>query len=263
MINLLEASEELVTYLNFYIYEIQNSHDPAQRGSSAMAVSQYYEAVGICELLLDAEIDGFFHHLIRSAQTRKWLFQQALDTEGYPTKVLKASFNQPLFDAIAASQIELAREISKLSPDTYFSDVEYEDDFCYSYFLHRFLLGSPKKELNNILNRFEEVLEGDESPRLDLCRLLLDPDPRASEEAFLGLLEERKEKMQEFEDFSSYSDDALFYPNKNIFIEGLAWLRLLEDVGISMNDEYGFCPSIVRRREYGAFEVTTFPSIPL
>lgn len=265
MEDLAEISDDLVTYLNFYIYGVEQAPDPAERGMAAQAVSSHYEAVAICELLLDAGIDAFFHHLIRSAQTRRWLLQQSAREEGYPAKALKASFTRPLFDAIAANQFKLAREIAALSPRTWYPEVEYEDDFCYAHFLHRYLLGDAPGRLTPILDQFQVVLEEAPSARLGLCKVLLSRDPQAGEEAFLRLLDERTEKLDRLKKTSAYWDgrDALLYPNTVIFIEGLAWLRLLEAVGINLDDEYRYCPGLARVGGYAPFQATTFPGLPL
>ena len=265
MTNLLETSEDVVTYLNFYIYELENSPDPVQKGKYAMAVSNYYEAVAICELLLDAEVDTFFHHLIRSAQTRKWLLEQSKRDKGYSPQALKASYIKPFFDAIVANQFNLAIEIARLSPKTCYPNVEYEDDFYYAHFLYKYLMKEHEDELIEILNKFYKVLEGMESARFKLCWTLLKKVTEGCKEAFNDLLSERELRIEKIRKHSSYGDgsDALFFPNSVVYLEGLAWLRLLDRAGAKMDYEYKYCPEIAKTTTYAPFKVTTFPGIPL
>lgn len=263
MEELAEIGEDLVTYLNFYIYQVEHATDPEQQATGAVAVSSYYEAVGICELLLDADVDAFFHHLIRSGQTRKWLLQQSADS--IPPKALKVSNVKPLLAAIAADQFDLAREIAKLSARKWFSGVEYEDDFCYAHFIHRYLIGDPKEDLSAILDRFKQVLEDTTSSRLALCQVLLEEKRSDFEKAFLQLVNDREDKIEKIKRESAYWDgrDALLYPNTVVFLEGLAWLRLFKHVGVVLDDEYRYCPRLARKDEYSAFVVTTFPYLTL
>ena len=261
---LAEIAEDLVLYLNFYIEQVENTTDPEERGGAAVTVSAHYEALGICELLLDGVIDVFFHQLIRSAQTRKWLLERS-KTDTFPDKVVKASLVRPLCDAIAANQFTLARDIAALSPTAWLRDVEYEDDYCYAHFLHRYLLDDPQPALEGILTQFERSLEGGDSPRFRMCSTLLHTHHDQVGEAFHQLLEEREEKIENVKATSAHWDggDPVLYANASVFVEGLAWLRLLERKGMTMDDEYRYCPSIVRTTNYAPFQATTFPGTAL
>src|SRR5689334_10291581 len=86
-----EVSGELVTMLNFHIDGALKSTEPLQQISNADAAGVYYQGTGICELLLDAEVDAFFHHLIRSAQCRLWALERGQKLSAPPLKLLKAS----------------------------------------------------------------------------------------------------------------------------------------------------------------------------
>jgi hypothetical protein len=265
MTNLSIISEEIVSYLNFYIDGVLNANDPVQIGTYSVAVSNYYEAVAICELLLDAEVDEFFHLLIRSAQTRIWLLERSQREGGYSPKALKISNSTGLFDALAANQFKLAERIASLSPIEWYTDVEYEDDYLYTHFLHRYLLSDPISSLTSILDQMEVELDGDDFARLDLCHCLLEQRQVDCDSAFSALLEERRSEIEKIREHSVYATEAMFYVKSMVFVEGLAWLRLLERAGICMDvdDEYPYCPSLARNADFAAFRVTTFPGIPL
>lgn len=258
-----DVAEELVSYLNFYIDGAKRAEDMEQKASFAVATSSYYEAVGICELLLNADPDRFFHHLIRSAQSRVWLLTLAKNSPGVPDKATRASEWRPLFAAVAARQFGLARRIASLTRTDWVPNAEYEDDFAYGHFLNRLLLGAASQELATITERFRRALEGGESARADLCQAALRGDAGACREAFEGLLEEREKKVQETRKTSAYGDDPLFMANAEVFVEGLGWLALLETLGVALSGEFLLCPGPARLREYAPFEVSTFPSLPL
>src|SRR5262245_51484011 len=139
MSELADVSMEIALRLEFHIDGAMNAGGPEGQASNADAVTTYYQAIGICELLLDAEVDAFFHHLIRSAQTRRWILEKSHAGPGYPEKIVRASNVRGLHGSIAAYQWNLAREIAALSPTAWLAAVEYEDDFCYAHVLHRYL----------------------------------------------------------------------------------------------------------------------------
>lgn len=263
METLAAISDELVTYLEFHIDGALSSASVEQQASDADAVCLYYQAVGICELLLDGEVDAFFHHLIRSAQSRLWLLERSRRTPGYPRRAIKASNTRGLNAAIAARQWPLARAIAESTTSDWWSDVEYEDDFCAAHFVHRHLLSAQEAELRDILARFEVALEGQSSATFDLCRGLLSRDQGDCEAAFGALLEQRKERIADMKRSSVYATDGLFRPQSSIYLEGLAWLSLLEAAGVRMAAEFPYCPSLARKASYAPFVVTTFPGVPL
>jgi len=258
-----EISGELVTLLNFHIQGALQSTDPRQQLADADAACVYYQAVGICELLLDAEVDAFFHQLIRSAQARHWVLERGAKLRPPPLKLLKASNARGFHAALAANQWELARQIARVSVPTHAEGTEYEDDFLAAHFLHRYVLDAPQEELHAILDRFEAVLEGGANPRLDLGRHLLARDATGCSRAFTDLIDERDAKLKKMKRESIYATDSLFVPQSSIYLEGLAWLRLLERAALPTEPEYPYCPSLARQTRYTPFEVTTFPSVPL
>jgi hypothetical protein len=261
---LAEICQDLFETLNAHVEGIDATSDLIDQLSEADAVCTYYQGVAICELLLDAEVDAFFHHLIRSAQTRRWMLQRrAPSNEEGALEVLKASNTRGLFAALVARQWSLASDIARLSLTTWAQDVEYEDDFCYAQFLHRYLLRAPDPEQSKVLQQFEAALEGNESPRHNLCRHLLARNSDGCAEAFATLLEERREQLLKMKRESALSRDSLFQPFSAVFVEGLAWLALMERAGFPTDRDYMYCPSLARKTVYAPFEVTTFPSVPL
>ncbi|MEL7363272.1 MAG: Imm49 family immunity protein [Bacteroidota bacterium] len=262
--DLSEIGDDLATYLEFYIGEAQTATGSADMAAAAMTVSAYYEGLALTELLLDANTDAFAHHLTRSGQTRVWLLDRVERTPE-AAKALKASYLRPFVDAVAAGQWGVARAIATRETAEWTPRHEYEDDFAYAHALHRIVRGDGSEAARSVLDRFEGALDGLDDPRLPLCRVLLDPDQAAADEAFHDLLDQHADRVETLKEESEYWEegDALIYPSVFVFVEGLAWLALLERAGLAMNDEYRFCPSLARRLDPAPLDPRPFPSMPL
>jgi hypothetical protein len=143
----------------------------------------------------------------------------------------------------------LAREIVKMSRVTWLEGSEYEDDFCYAQLIQGFVSQEMSEyERNTLIARFERVLDGRPSARLDLCRALGNREQESFDEAFDNLIREQEAKIA--------SDKARFQleepevmSQRLIFVEGLAILRLATLSGLKTEPEYLFCPSIARLSE--------------
>ncbi|MGC3998851.1 MAG: Imm49 family immunity protein [Anaeromyxobacter sp.] len=260
-----ECCEDLVVLLNAHATAADKAPTVEDRVRAADAACAYYQGVGICELLLDAEVDAFFHHFIRSAQSRRWVLQQRpgpLGTVPSVSGIMKASNTRGLFAAMAAGQWRLAEDIARLSPDAWSAADEYEDDFCYASFLHGHLLGAAHDQLDAILARFEKALEGGEAVRRDLCRALLAKEASALLAAFDALIAERDEHLAKLRQ-GPMCRDSLFTPFASVYVEGLAWLALLERAGVATPAEVDYCPALVRTTAFAPFVPSSFPGLPL
>jgi len=267
MSDLAETAEDLVIYLEFNLAGAAQATDPEGIAASADAACSYFQAVGICELLLDAETDAFFHMLVRSARMRRWLLRRAAqglpDQPPYPARVLKASNTRGLFAALAAGDRPLAAEIATLSATRWNERVEYEDDFWYAHFLHRCVAGDRVEDLRTILAAYTTALDGDvPPPRHRLCATLLAPPDRQNGDAlaaFADLIAARRAQMRDLAETSILSTDELFVPFSSVYVEGLAWLQLLEGGGIVLDEEFAFCPALARDPRYPPVPAGLFP----
>jgi len=248
-----DIAEELVIYLRFHVLAAMEAPDPHAIANGADAACTYYQGVAICELLLDAEVDAFFHHMLRSARARKWLLERAVAGLGFPEKPLRASNNKGFFAAIVANEWALAREIAVLSPLEWKDGLEYEDDFWYSHFLHRRLVGDAEPVLRAILTEYSRALGGDEPPRYRLCEALLAADHEPALAAFGDLIDEHRQELNTMRERSLLATDDLFAPFSAVYVEGLAWLRLLTRAGVSTDRDYPFCPSLARAEQFAPF----------
>ncbi len=256
-----EIAADLVGMLNESLEGVDEAVDPEDQLIQADSACAYYQGVGICELLLDANTDDFFHHLIRSAQVRRWMLQRKWPAEDEIRRLLRASNTRGLFGALAARQWGLAAELSKLAPVTTHPDDEVEEDFRYARLLHLELAGAPAAELDAALADFTAAADG-KGARLALCQALLAKDEPKALEAFAALIDERTAELEELKS-SAASRDSLFAPFSAIYVEGLAWLALLEQAGFKTERDYVYCPSLARGERYAPFVPSTFPAVPL
>lgn len=202
--------------------------------------------LAIASLLVELDIDRFHHSLIRSALVRIHVFQKMPADIQQTTRFCSASRSAPFFDAIAAARIDLASTVATFSPRRWMPRFEYEDDFLYARFMCDLIAEGPDaSHLPGLLDRFQEVLNGAPSDKLDLCRLLLDPDCGGFERIFSSMLGARNEWV-EFQLRSIGRDELSFAAERHVWVEGLAILRLAESRGIAVKPEYRYCPREAR-----------------
>jgi hypothetical protein len=220
--------------------------------------------MGIYDLLINADTDGFFYGLLQSALTRKYYLDRCVKENFLSDPERMSSFVDPFFDAVAANQLKLASDIARLSPDQWLEDYEYEDDFAYAYFFYRLISFDEveTRELMEVLAQFERALEGQHSIRLELCNALFVQDQEAFDEAFTNLLNEYQSRTDTLADDSVQSHEFTFEANRRIFVEGLAILRIAEKLQLETQEEYVLCPNIARITDY-EFVPDSFPNINL
>jgi hypothetical protein len=263
-LNLIESHDHIQIYLDFIVEFVEHDSSIQSIGKRCHEISRHYRALGICALLAEANIDDFFHNLIRSAQTREYFLDHCKRENYHSDFYLAASFNGPFFDAVTANQYGLAEKIARLSPQEWRERDEYEDDFSYAHFLHSLVLNDPEIAARGeaILGRFEIALEGAPSPRLAICRAMLARDTEAFESAFGDLLTARESEIATAR-LTVAGEEHTFEPESGVFIEGLALLKLAARLGLTPAPEHSMCPSIARRSDYSPFVPAGFPNRPL
>jgi hypothetical protein len=260
--SLKDNRDQLVVYLGFLAETIQDGVSTKALGKAYADASRHFRASGICDLLLDLDGDEYYHCLIRSAQTRKLYLERCHAENVFDDVYCSASNNSPLFDALACAQFELAKELARLSPTIWRERQEYEDDFAYLHFLHSHLLAesATSEGLDPIIAQFEAALEGQSSPRLDICKAFFQRDNEAFSVGFVKLIELRKKEVKE-ERKTATAEEAFFEPEARVFVEGLGLLKIAESLGFQTEREYPMCPAPARTASYRSFEVDGFPGI--
>jgi hypothetical protein len=195
-------------------------------------------AHAILRLLVDANGNGFSNDLVMSGHARRaWLRRCA--RQQYTDYFLALSRSGSMLDAIAGDDLQLAAEIFRLSPTAVRLGDEYEDDFWWQRYLGLLLTGAPRPELDTALAALAEAAEG---ARPALAKALDKREVAAFEEAFHRFLEEREAANEE--DAGRAEEEVAVAAGTQVFIEGIAVLKLARHLQIPIADEYPMCPTL-------------------
>lgn len=239
---------EILSYdVAFWLAGIANSDYPIEKiGELAIEVSPKLRAAAIIVLLTKTDIDAFFHNLIRSAKCRV-VYLQRLSQAGILNDHHQASGRvDPFLDAVAAADFATARQIVGLSLTEWQQGHEYEDDYCYAQILHS-LITLPRNEsrLQVLFERFEKALSGQSDARLAICKIIAEGNKQDFNQAFEDLLAQRAAQI-ESDKTRHQMEDPVVIAERQVYIEGLAILRIADKLGFATQFEYRFCPSIAR-----------------
>jgi hypothetical protein len=232
---------------------VQSFEDPslaiAEMGELSLTISRKLRSLAIMALVSKGDEVLFGQNLTRSGRVRL-AYLRRLRREAVKNDHHSASARiDGLMDALAASDLALAREIVTSSRTSLLEGAEYEDDFCYAQLIHGLVSPEmPGADKDTLLEQYERVLDGQPSARLDVSRALWSREQGAFDEAFDSLIHEQEAKIA--------ADKARFQleepevmSQRQIFVEGLAILRLATLHGLETEPDYLFCPSIARLTE--------------
>ncbi len=252
--------EDLAAYVDFFTEVAEARVDPIKSGEEHEELSRYYRALGICLLSADADVEGFFHHLIQSALTRHHYLASVEASRGGDLRHRRASFIDPSFDAMAARQWKLAGDLFRLVAHTWTEGEEYEDDYCYAEAIRLFVANAPDGP-GALLDRWRAVLDGGNDRRLDVAKALLARDEAAFRDALRSLIADEDAKATALsEDGSVLTDDPPFFPNRWVSVEGLALLALAERLGMNVAGLFPRCPPPARACPSAPFESSGYPN---
>ena len=209
--------------------------------SQALEFCRQWRIRGIAAYFISGVPRGLFEELDKSAQAFLY-FLRYCDDDAKAT-----SFSEPFFDAVAVQDYDCARLIANFSRTTWNPELEYEDDFLYFQFLMKhFYLSSELEECQELLNRYEDVLQGAEDPKLNICQAYLDGNQENWEEAFCAFLDSRYDQKQRLIQKGALSQEEAA-TEAQLNIEGLALLRFAEMKGFTTQREYIGTPSSARK----------------
>lgn len=263
MINLSEEIKEFQSSIEFEL-DILSSNLPVNE------IEELCDHIGLGlrtlakgHLLVSGQQNRFHYLMRQSAKVRRFYLKCCRQNPSYKAPLMASSWGSGIFDAIAAFDFDLAIEISKLSPTTWWQDSEYEEDFYY-YLIIRSIIEkhTDKKTLKNYLASFETTLQGDESARYNICRVLIDLDTDCFEDSFGELLMERENDIAEEAD-RFFNDAVVYYVKTAIFTEGLAILNIADMLGFETLGEYRFCPFIARKAPDNLSSASAILNAPL
>lgn len=237
--------EEQAIEVAFWWSGLQDPEYPIEQlGELSGDLCKRLRALAISQLLQHGNSDAFFHNLIRSGKVRRDYLSK-VTIAAAPLEYYRCSARyDALLDAIAANEFSLATEIVSLSPAEIVDGLEYPDDYFYAQGIHCLILGDAGL-CQKFIERFDLYLAGDDNPRRDLLKSLATPRQSDFEEAFRALIQDREREINANIARGQFADHYVSAA-RNIFVEGLAVLRLADKCELRTDDEYLFCPSIAR-----------------
>lgn len=260
---LAEVREELIETIQYDLSIVAEDYPASEVGETYEQLALAFQALGICNVLLYASADRLYENLIRSGHTRRAFLVKCRQEGNASSHQLAISRWESFFDAVAGEDLPLAREIVALSSTAWVSSGEYEDDFCYVRFLHQLVAGgsaADRDALRSTLERCAAVLDGEASPRWEVCGALYARDAARFEESFQGLLAAREAEVDALRSTPRAADPG-FAPRSTVFVEGLALLRIAEAMGIPVQREYPMCPSLARLPRTAPPPIDVYPEI--
>ena len=246
--NLREYIDTLSYDTAFWMAGVWNSEYPIdQLGDLSLEVSRKLRAMAVMVLVANADSDTFYHNLIRSGIARERYLSRCLEAGAVEDHHRASARYEPLLDAVAAGEFALARRIAALSPRDYRDGHEYEDDYCYAQILHHLIQDPPDRtDIPALLERFEAYLERQGSARLQIVRALAFGAQPDFDNAFDEILRDQEARIRTDKHRGQLEEPGVM-ALRQVFVEGLALLRLAGNLGFQTEPEYRFCPSLARR----------------
>jgi hypothetical protein len=218
---------------------------PADALAGTVRLCNAFRVLAVGALLVDGNAEAFFLHLVRSAENwRRYL--RARRDKAWP--LVTPAMTMPIFGAVVAETWTVAEEIGQLSA----ADVKDEHDYADEHLFARLVAtviasrGAPTDHGVALLSELEALGQPAYEHRIAVVRSLLDRDAASFERAFA-------EAALQFNDDAQKRSKMISVPasqkavESHLWLEGLAWLRLGEKLGMPAADTYLACPSLGRR----------------
>jgi hypothetical protein len=244
----LSEQTEIVAYdIAFWLSAFTNPAYPLdQLGRVCIDVCAKLRALAIIALTSKADHETFTHNLVRSGRARLAYLQRVRAGGGTDHHDASARI-APFFDAVAAADFSLARQIAAQSPRDWRQGHEYEDDWCHAQLAHAVL--EPVADVSRsqqLLARWEQLLEGQPDARLPVLRALVLRDVDGFDAAFEALVAERAARLER-ERRRPRIEEPVMLAARALDVDGLALLRMATQLGLKTQTEYRGCPSLARQ----------------
>jgi hypothetical protein len=212
------------------------------------AVETSQRLLAICALLGRADVEMFVERLDRSGTARLRLLGLVAAGQTCEPRIATASRSLGFFAALASRNFKLAAEIAALLPRQHSPAWEYEEDFLFADCVREMVLaiesGTPSRHLAVAIGRWQQVLDGRESPTFEVCRALFAMDAPLFGESFAGFVASRVAMLEEYRSEVNF-DAQVFAAEGNVYIEGIALLAIAVRLGFPVEVEYPLIPSLV------------------
>jgi hypothetical protein len=207
----------------------------------ALELCRQFRRRGIASLLLLGEAGSLHRDLQRSGAAYADYLVWAKDEHKTASKAV------PFFDAVASGDATAAALIASRTAADPRREEEYEDDFIYMrWLMGRFYLQQSEVSLDPMLERYEVLLDGAEDARAVVCQALRRADPAKFDTALQTLIEQREDDYASGIDADQILEEEWATEGK-VFVEGIALLRFAAQLGLPIQRDYLFIPSLAMR----------------
>jgi hypothetical protein len=230
----------------FWLSAFTNPGYPlAQLGEVCVQSCDKLRTLAIIALVTKGDHRAFTHNLVRSGRCRL-AYLQRVRAVGQPEHHDASARIAPFFDAVAAADFGLARQIAAHSPVEWRQGHEYEDDYCHAQIAHAVL--APVADVARteaLFERWARVLDDAPDARLPVLRALAQRDKAGFDPAFEALLQHRDDTLAA-ERARARIEEFDVVAARQLFVDGLALLRMATQLGLTTQADYRGCPSLAR-----------------
>lgn len=206
------------------------------------ALCLHLRTIAAATLLVDGNPQGFFLNLCRAAENWRRLLAH-LRRHGLPRPASRR--NLPLLGAVAAGHWELARGIAEASEHRWQPEEEYRSEYLAAQLLHALIL-EQHDTAARLLGELESSEEEASLGRAALAHALLQADAPGFAQAFERAVLLRSEQVEQQARLFT-TPVTRFAPERFLWLEGLALLRLAERAGLPTHEAYHlYCPPLAR-----------------
>jgi len=224
----------------------------------ALELCRQFRRRGIASLLLRGEARSLHRDLQRSGAAYAEYLTWASDEHKASSKA------SPFFDAVACGDGTAAALIASRTAVDPKLDEEYEDDFIYMrWLMGRFYLRQQDASLDMMLGRYEVLLDGAEDARALICQALRRGDSEKFDTALQTLIQQREDDYASGIEADQILEEEWATEGK-VFVEGLALLRLAAQLGLEIQRDYLFIPSLALRSAAASYAAAAWsnPNAP-
>ena len=251
-----DECEPLAQEIAFWTVGLENPDYPlAETGSLTHEICGHLRALAIMLLLSHGKVDRFHHNLIRSGRLRLSYLRRAAAEDPEEHNYVSA-VSEPLFDAITAGDLALALQIANAVPAHFRAGHEYEDEHCFAQAVGHLVRGRGSEgAIAPLLGRIEASVGDPDDSRILICRALVGQEQADFDDAFDAFLAARTRAITADEARGELAEPPVI-ARREVYIEGLAMLRLAELRGFRTDPDYLYCPSLARQPM-----VTPYPEV--
>lgn len=205
---------------------------------SVLDLCSRYRCLGICAVL--SQLDGVqaVEWWAASAQAFRDCVRQ------HPGCTPPTGLAQPLIDALACGDWELAKEVALLLPDTMRPGEEYEDEFLTMRFLIQRYIFHDQVGSEQTLAALAEIDLPPENQWLPALTAMVDGDAEGFAQAIEEFLVAHEERFAELTEREGLPEGTL-HTEGRLSVSGVALVRLATIVGLHVAIEYPFVPALV------------------